>query len=200
MGETTVQAPPVLPRWHVSTALRIWGYGGLAMAWYAVTTFTPLGLPNFAVAFVLGLLVMLSAAPDSWLPERGVAASRRNVILALLAVIAFIPVALGMDLLLGRIPIESGHAVIATSAAVAVLLPRLAETRELHRPAVLGHRELIISVTALVTFARSYQSGASGWRCSRSPCSPPSSWWFAGSGAERAPHAGSRAAPGRSRP
>lgn len=42
---------------------------------------------------------------------------------------------------------------------MAVLLPRLAETREFHHPAVLGHRELIISVTAIVAIARSYQSG-----------------------------------------
>ena len=44
--------------------------------------------------------------------------------------ICFVPVAFGMDLLLGRIPIEAGHAVLATLAAVCVALPRLAETRE----------------------------------------------------------------------
>jgi hypothetical protein len=63
-----------------------------------------------------------------------------------------------MDLLLGRIPIEAGHAVLATCAAVVVALPRLVATQEYDRPAVLGHRELIISVTALVASARMYQA------------------------------------------
>ena len=39
-----------------------------------------------------------------------------------------------------------------------MLLPRLAQTRGFPRPAVLGHRELIISVTALVAFTRMYQA------------------------------------------
>ncbi len=74
-------------------------------------------------------------------------------------VVCFVPVAFGMNLLLGRIPIEPGHAVLATLASVCVALPRLAETRELTTPAVLGHRELIVGVTGLVTGARADQAG-----------------------------------------
>jgi hypothetical protein len=156
---SALPAHPARARLHASTALRAGGFGGLAVAWYALTTFVPVGVPIFAVAFVLALLVMLSVEPDARFPERGVTTSRRNLFLAFLAVLAFIPVAFGMDLLLGRIPIESAHAALATSAAVAVLLPRLAETRELQHPAALGHRELIISIAAIVAAARSYQSG-----------------------------------------
>ena len=73
--------------------------------------------------------------------------------------ICFVPVTFGMDLLLGRIPIELGHAVLATLAAVCVALPRLAETRVFTTPGMLGHRELIIGVTALVAGTRAYQAG-----------------------------------------
>jgi len=156
---STTRTATMRPRPPATRALRGWVFGGLALAWYVVSTFVPLGVPSFAVVFVLGLLVMLSVEPDCRSPARGVAATGRNLVLALLTVMAFSPVAVGMDLLLGRIPIESGHGVLATCAAVCVVLPRLAETRESNRPAVLGHRELIISVTALVAFVRTYQAG-----------------------------------------
>jgi hypothetical protein len=144
---------------HVSTVTRRWGFGGLAVAWYAVNTFALLGLPNFAVAFVLGLLVMLSVEPDLRLPRRGVVATGRNLVLVLVAVAVLAPVAAGMDLLRGTIPIESGHALLSTLAAICVALTRFAQTRELSRPPVLGRRELIISVTALVAFVRAYHAG-----------------------------------------
>ncbi len=102
---------------------------------------------------------MLSVEPDGRSPQPGIAATRRTLVLALPAVICFVPVAFGMDLLLGRIPIEPGHAVLATLAAVCVALPRFAETRVFTTPAMLGHRELIIGVTALVAGARAYQAG-----------------------------------------
>ncbi len=146
------------PARSAPAALR-WGFAGLALAWYAVTTFGALGLPNVAVVVVLGVLVALSVEPDGHSPHRGIAGTRRNLVLALPAVICFVPVAFGMNLLLGRIPIEPGHAVLATLAAVCVALPRLAETRVFTTPAVLGHRELIIGVTALVAGARAYQAG-----------------------------------------
>ena len=146
------------PQARAAAARRRWGFLGLALAWYVVNTFTPLGLPNVAVVLVLGLLVMLSVEPDSRCPERGVAAVGRNVVLLVLAVFAFTAVVAGRDLLLGRMPIESIHAVLGTSAAIVVMLPRLAETRELPGPAVLGHRELVISVTALVAVTRMYQA------------------------------------------
>ena len=111
------------------------GFGVLAPAWYAVTTFGTLGLPNVAVVVVLGVLVVLSVEPDGRYPHRGIAATRRNLVLTLLAVICFVPVAFGMDLLLGRIPIEPGHAVLATLAAVCVALPRFAESRVFTTPA-----------------------------------------------------------------
>jgi hypothetical protein len=136
-----------------------WVAGGLAVAWFAVTALGVLVLPNVAVVVVLGLLVMLTVAPDARLPHRGVAATRRNVVLALLATAAFVPVALGTDVLLGRVPIDAARLVLAALAAVCVALPRLAETREFAAPAALGHRELIIGVTALVAGARGYQAG-----------------------------------------
>jgi len=144
---------------HTAPAGLRWGFAGLALAWYAVTTFGTLRLPNFTVVFVLGVLVMLSVEPDAGTPRRGVAPTRRNLVLALSAVVCFVPVALGMNLLLGRISIELGHAVLATLAAVCVAVPRLADTRELTTPAVLGHRELIIGITSLVAGARAYQAG-----------------------------------------
>ncbi len=144
---------------HTPPAMRGWLFGGLALAWYAASTFGPLDLPAFAVVFVLGVLVMLSVEPDVRSRTRGVTRTGQNLILALLAVVVFVPVASGMNLLLGRIPIEAGHAVLATLAAVCVALPRLAETRELPYPAMLGHRELIIGVTALVAGVRAYQAG-----------------------------------------
>ena len=139
--------------------LREWGFAALALAWYAVSTFAPLGLPNFVVVFVLGLLVMLSVEPDSRSSTRGIGATRWNLMLTLLVGIALFPVAMGMDLLLGRIPIESGHAVLATFAGLCVVLPRIAKTCEYGHPALLGQRELILAVTAIVAFARSYQAG-----------------------------------------
>jgi hypothetical protein len=147
------------PRPDLPPAWQARAFGGLALAWYATTTFTPLGVPAFAIVVVFGLLVMLSAEPDARVPARGVALCGRNVVLAFLAVLAFVPVAFGMDLLRGAIPVEAGPAVLATCAAVCVVLPRLLQARELPRPAVLGQRELIISVTALVASVRAYRTG-----------------------------------------
>ena len=144
---------------RTAPAVLRWGFAGLALAWYAVTTFGPLGLPNVAVVVVLGLLVAFTVEPDGGSPHRGIAGTRRTLVLALAAVICFVPVASGMNLLLGRIPIEPGHAVLATLAAVCVALPRFAETRVFTTPAMLGHRELIIGVTALVAGTRAYQAG-----------------------------------------
>ena len=137
---------------------RAWSFGVLAFAWYALSTFV-LPLPGFVTVFVLGLLVMLTLVPDSRAPTRGIAPTRRNLVLAFLALAAFVPVALGMDLLLGAIPIEWGPQVVGAFAAFCVLIPRFAEAREFSRLALLGHRELIVAVTAVVAFARSYQSG-----------------------------------------
>ena len=109
-------------RVNIPPAVRNWIFGGVALAWYAVSTFGPLDLPAFAVVFVLGVLVMLSVEPDVCSPSRGVTPTRRNVILALSAVVAIVAVACGMNLLLGRIPIEAGHAVLATLAAICVAL------------------------------------------------------------------------------
>ena len=140
------------------TVLR-WVFGALAPAWYVVTTFGALSLPNVAVVVVLGVLVALTVEPDDRDPHRGITATRRTLVLALPAVICFVPVTFGMDLLLGRIPIEPGHAVLATLATVCVALPRFAETRVFATPAMLGRRELIISVAALVAGVRAYQAG-----------------------------------------
>jgi len=144
---------------RIPPAVRNGVFGAVALAWYAVNTFGPLDLPAFAVVVVLGVLVMLSVEPEACSSTRGVTPTRRNVILALSAMAAIGVVACGMNLLLGRIPIEAGHTVLATLAAICVALPRLAETRELARPAVLGHRELVIGVTALVAGIRAYQAG-----------------------------------------
>ena len=157
MSSTSI--PAVRHLAHIPPTARNLIFGGVAVAWYALSTFGPLDLPAFAVVFVLGVLVMLSVEPEACSSTRGVTPTRRNVILALSAVAAIGVVACGMNLLLGRIPIEAGHTVLATLAAICVALPRLAETRELARPAVLGHRELVIGVTALVAGIRAYQAG-----------------------------------------
>jgi hypothetical protein len=149
-------SPPLLAPPRVANRLRTGVFCGLALAWYALSTFVVAGLPDVAVVLVLGLLVMLSVRPDLGVGSRGVTASGRNLLLAVLTAIAFAPLALGMNLLLGTVTIEVGHAVLATCAAVCVLLPRLAQTREFARPALLGHRELIIVVTALVAAVRMY--------------------------------------------
>ena len=116
-------------RAHTPPAVRGWIFGGLALAWYAVSTFGPLELPAFAVVCVLGVLVLLSVEPDVGSPTRGVTRPGGTSSWRSPAVVAFVPVAGGMNLLLGGVPIEAGHAVLATLAAACVALPRLAETR-----------------------------------------------------------------------
>jgi Peptidase family M23 len=156
---TTAPTPTIHRHSYISLLPgRAWGFGVLAFAWYGLSTFV-LPLPSFVTVFVLGLLVMLTLAPDSQEPSSGIAPTRRNLVLALLALAAFVPVALGMDLLLGTIPIKWGPQVVGAFAALCVLIPRFAEAREFPRTALLGHRELIVAVTAVVAFARSYQAG-----------------------------------------
>ena len=136
-----------------------WFAGALAVTWFAATVLGVLDLPAFALVVVLGVLVMLSVEPDGRHRHRGVAATRRNLVLAVLTTVAFVPVALGSDLLVGRVPVESVPLVLGALAAVCVAIPRLAETREVPAPAVLGHRELILGVTGLVAGVRAYQTG-----------------------------------------
>ncbi|MDD7939630.1 M23 family metallopeptidase [Actinomycetospora lutea] len=133
--------------------------GALAATWFAATVLGVLDLPAVAVVVVLGVLVMLSDEPDTRDPRRGVVASRRNAVLAGGATAAFVPVAVGADLLVGRVPLEIAPLVLGALAGVCVALPRLAQTRELAAPAVVGRRELILGVTALVAGARAYQAG-----------------------------------------
>lgn len=156
---STTQPRSVRPPVRPAVSVVRWVAGGVAVAWFAVTALGVLALPTVAVVVVLGLLVMLTVAPDARFPRRGVAATRRNIVLALLAVAAFVPVALGTDVLLGRVPIETARLVLAVLAVGCVVLARLAETREFAAPAALGHRELIIGVTALVAGARGYRAG-----------------------------------------
>jgi Peptidase family M23 len=136
-----------------------WLAGGLAVMWFVVTALGVLDLPAFVVVVVLGVLVMLSVEPDARHRHRGVAATRRNLVLAGLTTVAFVPVALGSDLLVGRVPFESVPLVLGALASVCVAMPRLAETHEVPAPALLGHRELILGVTGLVAGARAYQTG-----------------------------------------
>ncbi|WP_433038168.1 M23 family metallopeptidase [Actinomycetospora sp. CA-053990] len=136
-----------------------WCAGALSVMWFAATALGVLDLPAFAVVVVLGVLVMLSIEPDVRHRHRGVAATRRNLVLAILTASAFVPVAVGADLLVGRFPFESVPVVLGAVASVCVAIPRLAETREFPAPAVLGHRELILGVTGLVSGVRAYQTG-----------------------------------------
>jgi hypothetical protein len=139
--------------------LRTVGFGVLAALWWAATTFGALALPNSAAVLVLGLLVALTLEPDHAVRTRGVAPTARNAVLGALVVAAFLPVAGGMDLLLGRIPIEPAHALLATLAAVCVVLPRFAQTREYADGALLGPRELVGAATAIVAVARADRAG-----------------------------------------
>ena len=118
-------------------------------------------LPNFAVVLVLGLLVVLSVEPDAAVPAPGVAVEPGATLV--------LAAAGGGRLRPGRH--RHGPAARAGSRSSpgtpswprsprsAWSLPRFAETREYHDPAVLGHRELIIAVTALVAGTRAYQAG-----------------------------------------
>ncbi|MGD9528777.1 MAG: M23 family metallopeptidase [Pseudonocardia sp.] len=153
MTATTATRRPRGPR----TALRTSLFGLLAAAWYLLTTFTPTGLPGFAAVAVLGGLVMLGLPPDDG--RHGVVATRRTVLVALLGTAAFVPVLSGMDLLLGRVPVEAGHALLATCAAACVVLARFAGFRDTGARALLGRRELVGAVTVLVAGARSFQAG-----------------------------------------
>ncbi|MDD7967978.1 M23 family metallopeptidase [Actinomycetospora lemnae] len=144
---------------HTGHAARVGIAGGAAVLWFAATALGVLDLPAFVAVAVLGLLVALSVEPDARHPQRGVVASRRNLALAVLAGVAFVPVAIGADLLLGRVPLEDGPLVLGALAAVCVVLPRLAETRDLPAPAIVGHRELILGVTALVAGVRALRAG-----------------------------------------
>lgn len=141
---------------EVATSRRRWVFGGLAAAWFVLTTLGLVGLPNFAVTAVFGGLVMLSLPPDDG--RRGVVANRRTAVVAVLALAAFVPVATGMDLLLGRVPIGPGHAILATCTAACVVLARFAGSREVET-ALLGRRELVGAVTVLVAGVRSFQAG-----------------------------------------
>ena len=155
---TTAPTPTVHRASHISLLpSRALGFGALAAAWYALSTFA-LGLPGFVSVFVFGLLIMLTLAPDSRAPARGIAPTRRNLVLILLALAAFVPVALGMDLLLGRIPIEWGPQVVGTFAALCVLIPGsprppVLATRAARTPRADRRRHRV------VTFARTYQAG-----------------------------------------
>lgn len=131
------------------------------------------GVPAVAAVAVLGLLVAGSLEPDARVPTRGVALSGRNLVLAAPAATTFVAVLVGREVLLVAMPIESARAVLATCAAAVVVLPRWAGTRDGTRPVVLGHRELILTVTALVAAARMYQNGRCGSLRSCSRLSPP---------------------------
>ena len=139
--------------------LRRWGLGGLAAAWWAATTFGALALPNSVAVLVLGLLVALTLEPDHRDPHRGVPVTARNIVLGVLVGAALVPVAIGMDLLLGRIPIEPAHALLATLAATCVVLPLFAQTRSYREAAMLGPRELVLAVTAVVAVTRAHRAG-----------------------------------------
>lgn len=136
-----------------------WLAGGLAVTWFVVTALGVLDLPAFVVVVVLGVLVMLSVESDARHRHRGVAATPRNLVLAALTTVAFVPVASGADLLVGRVSFEFVPLVLSALASVCVAIPRLAETREFPTSAVVGHRELILGVTGLVAGARAYQAG-----------------------------------------
>jgi len=158
-SRSTGAAPPTARTSRRRSVLRASGFGTVAAAWWIATTFDALELPNSAVVLVLGLVVSLSLEPDQRSPHRGVAVSPRNAVLAVLVVAAFFPVAIGMDLLLGRMPIEPAHALLTTLAGACVVLPRFAETREYRGAAALGHRELIVAATAVVAVTRAHLGG-----------------------------------------
>ena len=152
-------APPTARTSRRRSVLRASGFGLVAATWWIATAFEALELPNSALVLVLGLLVSLSLEPDQRSPHRGVVLSPRNAVVAVLVVAAFIPVAIGTDLLLGRMPIEPAHALLTTLAGACVVLPRFAETREYRGAAALGHRELIVAVTAVVAVTRAHLGG-----------------------------------------
>jgi hypothetical protein len=135
------------------------GGRGLAVLWFVATALGVLDLPAVAAVCVLGVLVMLSVEPDARHPRCGVSATRSNLVLTAFVTVLFVPVALGADLLLGRVPLEVGPLVLGVLAALCVAVPRLAGTRGLPGSAVVGHRELIIGITSLVAGARAYQAG-----------------------------------------
>jgi hypothetical protein len=62
---SSTSTPTVRRRVSIPPAVRNWIFGGVALAWYAVSTFGPLDLPAFPVVFVLGVLAMLSVEPET---------------------------------------------------------------------------------------------------------------------------------------
>jgi hypothetical protein len=75
------------------------GFAGLAVAWYVLSTFIPLGLPNVAVVLVFGLLLVVQLvehlqraegrgfartsvrpAVAAWCPAAGAAAARCSTV------------------------------------------------------------------------------------------------------------------------
>jgi hypothetical protein len=133
--------------------------GALALGWLLLAVFGLLGLPAFAVVVVLGLLVLQTLEPDKSAPNRRVVASRRNVALGVVALVAFVPLAAGPGLLLGTIDLELVLALAGVLAAVMLGLALAVETDEGSGPAALGRRELVLTLTALLAFVASYHAG-----------------------------------------
>jgi hypothetical protein len=140
--------------WTEPTRRRV-VYGGLALGWLLLGVFGLLGVPGFAAVFVLGLLAQKTLEPDA--PNRTVPASRRNVVLGLLALAAFVPVGAGPGLLLGTMDVDVAHTLAGVFSAVVLALALAVDTVDgEHR---LGKRELVLAVTALLAFAASYHAG-----------------------------------------
>jgi murein DD-endopeptidase MepM/ murein hydrolase activator NlpD len=116
--------------------------------------FGVLGLPAFAAVFVLGLLALKTLAPDG---SRAVVVSRRNVVLGLVALAAFVPLAGGPGLLLGTLDAELAVTLAGVFSAIVLALALAVETED-RDPALLGKRELVLALTMLLAFVASYHA------------------------------------------
>jgi hypothetical protein len=144
--------------WTEATRRRVL-YGALALFWLLLGVFGLLGLPAFVAVVVLGLLALKTLPPDEREPNRTVVASRRNVALGFVALAAFVPLAAGPGLLLGTMDVDLLLTLAGVLSAVVLALALAAETRDGARPALLGKRELVLALTALLAFVATYHAG-----------------------------------------
>jgi hypothetical protein len=144
--------------WTETTRRRVL-FGALALCWLLLGVLGLLGVPAFVAVFVLGLLAFKTLEPDAAAPSRTVVGSKRNVALGFAALAAFVPLAAGPGLLLGTMDVDLILTLAGVLSAAVLALALAVESRDGARPALLGKRELVLTLTVLLAFVASYHAG-----------------------------------------